>query len=151
MSSSKVNKRVGHLQSLLVFVRPSHATWNLALRGAFVTAVFVVLALAIGEPKAVLPLTLGSVFAAISETAPASKEHPWRTMAWTTLVLAASAGVGAVVAENTVLAVLISGLAGLVCTLTAARYARTTVPSLLSLVMFTIYVCLLFTSPSPRD
>ena len=147
MARSEVKQRVGHLQSLLVFVRPDHAAWNLVLRGALVTAVLGLLALAIGEPKAVLPLTLGSVFAVISETAQGSQEHPWRTMAWTTLGLAASAGVGAVVAENTVLAVLISGLAGLVCTLMAARYAQTAVPCLLILVMFTIYVG----HPKPTD
>ena len=147
MARSEVKQRVGHLQSLLVFVRPDHAAWNLVLRGALVTSVLGLLALAIGEPKAVLPLTLGSVFAVISETAQGSQEHPWRTMAWTTLGLAASAGVGAVVAENTVLAVLISGLAGLVCTLMAARYAQTAVPCLLILVMFTIYVG----HPKPTD
>ena len=147
MARSEVNQRVGHLQSLLVFVRPDHAAWNLVLRGALLTAVLGLLALAIGEPKAVLPLTLGSVFAVISETAQGSQQHPWRTMAWTTLGLAASAGVGAVVAGNTVLAVLSSGLAGLVCTLMAARYASAAVPSLLILVMFTIYVG----HPKPTD
>ena len=76
MSSSNVNKRVGHLQSLLVFVRPSHATWNLVLRGAFVTAVFAVLALAIGEPKAVLPLTLGSVLQRYLKPLQAAKSIP---------------------------------------------------------------------------
>ena len=147
MPGSELNKRVGHLQSLLVFVRPDHAAWSLVLRGALVTSVLGLLALAIGEPKAVLPLTLGSVFAAISETSQGNKEHPWRIMVWTTLGLAASAGFGALVAENTVLAVLISGLAGLVCTLMAARYAETAVSSLLILVMFTIYVG----HPKPTD
>lgn len=147
MSGAELNKMVRYVHSLLVFVRPDNAAWNFVLRGALVTSVLGLLALAIGEPQAVLPLTLGSVFAAISETSPGNKKHPWRTMVLTTLGLAASAGFGALVAENTVLAILISGLAGLFCTLMAARYAKTAVPSLLILVMFTIYVG----HPKPTD
>jgi len=68
-------------------------------------------------------------------------------MAWTTIGLAAAAGFGAVVAENKVFAVIISGVTGLVCTLIAARHTRAAVSSSLILVIFTIYVG----HPKPTD
>ena len=61
-------------------------------------------------------------------------------MAWSSTGLAVSAGMGAVVADNALVAVLVGGAMGLICTWIAAHSTRTALSGLLSLVVFTIYV-----------
>ena len=128
-----------NLRSLLDFDRPSHAAWSDVVRGAGITTLLGWIALTLNDPGALLPLTLGSVFTAIAETGQ-GREHPWRTMAWTTSWLTLAAGFGAAVGENAPLAVLTSGAMGLICASAATHHTRTAVTSLLTLVVFTIYV-----------
>jgi len=127
------------LPSFLDFARPAHAPWADVVRGAGITTLLGWIALSLNDPRALLPLTLGSVFTAIAETGQGS-EHPWRTMAWTTSWLTVAAGFGAAIGKNTPLAVLASGAMGLICASAASRDKRTAVTSLLTLVVFTIYV-----------
>ena len=124
--------------SLGNFTRPSHATWPDVIRGAGITTLLGWIALNMEAPRALLPLTLGSVFTAIAETGQ-GQEHPWRTMVWTTSWLSIAAGLGAVVGEYTPLAVVGSGVMGFVCGTAASHGSRTAVTSLLTLVVFTIY------------
>jgi len=128
-----------NLSSLLDFSRPAHAAWSDVMRGAGITTLLGWIALTLNAPRALLPLTLGSVFTAIAETGQ-GREHPWRTMAWTTSWLTVAAGFGAAIGENTPLAVFASGAMGLICASAASRDKRTAVTSLLTLVVFTIYV-----------
>ena len=109
------------------------------MRGAGITTLLGWIALSLNDPRALLPLTLGSVFTAIAETGE-GHEHPWRTMAWTTSWLTLAAGFGAAVGEDAPLAVLASGAMGLICASAATHHKRTAVTSLLTLVVFTIYV-----------
>ena len=127
------------LPSLLDFARPAHAPWADVVRGAGITTLLGWIALSLNDPRALLPLTLGSVFTAIAETGE-GREHPWRTMTWTTSWLTLAAGFGAAVGENAPLAVLASGAMGLICASAATHHKRTAVTSLLTLVVFTIYV-----------
>lgn len=128
-----------NLPSLLEFDRPSHAASSDVMRGAGITTLLGWIALSLDDPRGLLPLTLGSVFTAIAETGQ-GREHPWRTMAWTTSWLTLAAGFGAAVGENTTLAILASGAMGLICASAATHHTRTAVTSLLTLVVFTIYV-----------
>ena len=109
------------------------------MRGAGITTPLGWIALTLNAPRALLPLTLGSVFTAIAETGQ-GRDRPWRTMAWTTTWLMVAAGFGAAIGENTPLAVIASGAMGLICASAASRDQRTAVTSLLTLVVFTIYV-----------
>ena len=125
--------------SLLTFNRPDHAPWGDVIRGAVITTALGWLVLAFDAPRSLIPITLGATFTAIAETGPGS-DHPWETMVWTSAGLALGAGLGAVVADNASIAVLMSGAMGLICTLIAAHNARTALSGLLTLVVFTIYV-----------
>lgn len=139
MARPIVESRFWNNSSLLTFSRPDHAAWPDVLRGAVVTAALGWLVLACNAPRSLIPITLGATFTAIAETGPGS-DHPWETMAWSSLGLALGAGLGAVVAENAALAVLMSGAMGWICTWIAAHNARTALSGLLTLVVFTIYV-----------
>ena len=122
-----------------MFNRPDHASWRDVLQCSLITAALGWLTLAIGEPRALVPVTLGATFTAIAGTGPGS-DDPWRTMVWSSFGLALGAGLGAVVAENTPVAVLVSGEMGFACTLIGAHNPRTALSGLLTLVVFTIYV-----------
>ena len=139
MTPPAVNADVWGDPSLLRFNRPDHAPWSDVLRGAVVTATLAWLVMAFDASLLLIPITLGATFTAIAETGP-GRDHPWETMIWTSAGLTLGAGLGAVVAENTQIAVLVSGAAGLICTLIAAHNARTALSGLLTLVVFTIYV-----------
>ena len=139
MARPVVRTRFWKDPSLLKFNRPDHAPWLDVLRGAFVTAALAWWVLALDEPRSLIPITLGATFTAIVETGP-GRDHPWETMAWSSTGLALGAGLGAVVADNAPIAVLMSGAMGLICTLIAAHSTRTALSGLLTLVVFTIYV-----------
>ena len=52
--------------------------WLQVLRGALITALLLVVALSLGQPRAVIPLSTGAVFVSIVETGP-GQGHPWRS------------------------------------------------------------------------
>ena len=87
------------LPSLLDFAWPTHAPWADVVRGAGITTLLGWIALSLNDPRALLPLTLGSVFTAITETrrrTRASLAHDGLTTSWLTL----AAGFGAAVVKT---------------------------------------------------
>ena len=126
------------LQSLWRF--DHHAIhWVQVLRGTLITALLLVVAVAVGQPRAVIPLSLGAVFVSFVETGP-GQGHPWRTCLWTTLGLSLSSGVAALCSEDLALAVLSSSVMALLCAMAAHLGPRTGVRAVLFLALYTLVV-----------
>jgi len=113
--------------------------WLQVLRGALITALLLVVALSLGQPRAVIPLSTGAVFVSIVETGP-GQGHPWRSCLWTTLGLSLSSGVAALCSSHLLWAVLSSAVMALLCAMAAHLGPRTGVRALLFLVLYTVVV-----------
>lgn len=110
-----------------------------AIRGSVVTAVVASIALIQGDPKAAIPLSIGAVFAAVSEAGQPFGAR-WRTMVTTTVALMVAAFLGSMLSESVWLAIVVTAPVAFICGLAGSLGKRAGVTGLLALVVFSIYV-----------
>lgn len=136
---------MSRLGSLLEFDL-ARLDWRDALRGSIVTAGIMAVPIAMGDPKAAIPLSIGAVFTAIAEAGyPLGRR--WRIMLWTTLWLMIASGGGSLISDLPIIAVLVTVPVAFICGAAGFAGARPALVGLLSLVVFAIYVGL----PVPLD
>ncbi len=126
------------LSSLLAFDFTSF-DYRDAIRGSVVTAVVASIALIQGDPKAAIPLSIGAVFAAVSEAGQPFGAR-WRTMLTTTMALMVAAFLGSMLSEAVWLAIVVTAPVAFICGLAGSLGKRAGVTGLLALVVFSIYV-----------
>ncbi len=136
---------MSRLGSLLQFDL-ARLDWRDALRGGVVTAAVMAVPIALGDPKAAIPLSIGAVFTAVAEAG-----HPlgrrWRVMLWTTLWLMIASAGGASLSDLPLLAIIITAPVAFATGAAGFAGPRAAVIGLLTLVVFTIYVGI----PVPLD
>jgi uncharacterized membrane protein YccC len=115
------------------------ADWLDAVRGTLVTAVLVTLPIMFAHPNYAIPLSIGAVFAAISEAGQPYGDR-WRTMLFTTLGMMFTTYIGSLLSDTTWLAVIFTAPVAFVSAYVGIFGKRAAVGGLLSLIVFTIYV-----------
>ncbi len=117
----------------------STTDWRDSLRGALVTAIVTAIPVLNGDPKLAIPLSIGAVFAAVSEAGQPFGSR-WKTMLWTTAGLMAAAFLGQSLSDLTLLAIIVTAPVAFLTGVIGARGRRAAVGGLLALVIFSIYV-----------
>ena len=117
----------------------STTDWHDSLRGALVTAVVAIIPVISGEPKFAIPLSIGAVFAAVSEAGQPFGSR-WKTMLWTTAGLMGAAFLGQAISDWTLVAIIVTAPMAFASGLVGALGRRAAVGGLLALVIFSIYV-----------
>ena len=117
-----------------------------AVRGSLVTAGVIAIPVSQGDFITAIPLSIGTVFTAISEAG-----HPlgrrWRVMLWTTLWLMVAAALGNLSADYTLAVILLTIPVAFITGIAGIAGPRAAVIGLLSLVIFTVYAGI----PVPLD
>jgi uncharacterized membrane protein YccC len=117
----------------------STTDWRDSLRGALVTAIVTAIPVLNGDPKLAIPLSIGAVFAAVSEAGQPFGSR-WKTMLWTTAGLMGAAFLGQSLSDLTLLAIVVTAPVAFLTGVIGARGRRAAVGGLLALVIFSIYV-----------
>lgn len=117
-----------------------------ALRGAVITALITAAPVSMGNAQSAIPLSIGAVFAAVSEAGEPFGRR-WRTMLGTTAALMFAAALGSVLSDASVAAIIVTAPVAFICGLSGAIGKRAGVGGLLALVIFSIYVGI----PVPMD
>lgn len=126
------------LSSLIAFDF-STSDWRDATRGALVTATVALIPVVQGRPDLAVPLSIGAVFAAVSEAGQPFGSR-WRTMLWTTAALMGAAFLGQSLSESTLLAIVVTAPVAFLAGSIGSFGRRAAVGGLLTLVLFSIYV-----------
>lgn len=117
----------------------SGADWRDSLRGALVTAALASVPVANGDAALAIPLSIGAVFAAVSEAGQPFGSR-WRTMLWTTAALMGGAFLGQTLSDWALLAIVITAPVAFLAGVIGSHGRRMAVGGLLTLVIFSIYV-----------
>lgn len=113
--------------------------WRDAFRAALVTAIVATIPVVQGHPELAVPLSIGAVFAAVSEAGQPFGTR-WRTMLWTTAALMGAAFLGQSLSDSTLLAILVTAPVAFLAGSIGSFGKRAAVGGLLALVLFSIYV-----------
>ena len=117
----------------------SHADWRDAIRGSIITAAVTIVPVMQGDIAKAIPLSIGAVFVAVSESGQPFGRR-WRTMLWTTAVLMVAVGLGSALSDVHLLAIAATAVVAFVCGAVGFLGRRVAVAGLLGLVLFSIYV-----------
>lgn len=117
----------------------SQADWRDAVRGSIVTALVTIVPVMQGDLAKAIPLSIGAVFVAVSESGQPFGQR-WRTMLWTTAVLMLAVGFGSALSDIPVLAIAATAVVAFVCGAVGFLGRRAAVAGLLGLVLFSVYV-----------
>lgn len=136
-NKNSVSSALTHLGRQLVRVEKQNLQVIRSLRTAAIATGLPLVAWAVGQPSAMIPLGVGALFAGLAE----SNIHPahrGRIMFWATAWLMATSALGFLVAHDPLMVVLMSGLVAAFTGWVGVAGQRAGIVGVLSLVLFTI-------------